>query len=175
MGISPAAYRRMSPLAASHSSSCSGAPPRVACSRRRCTIACCSVAVMSGTLGGPEAPRRAFAGLPCLCLAIARGRIDRQRVDQPPRGGTDFFHGGVERGLVGSRGVGSPAELPHELQWRRTNLLVGRRRREIGERFDVPAHVRIPGWEPREYIARLSSGGFSAGRPTAIGRAANGA
>src|SRR5512143_174574 len=114
MGTSPAAYRRRSPWAASHSSSCSGAPPRVACSRRRCTIVSWSVAVMSGTLGGPEAPRRAFAGLSCLYFAIAGRRIDRQRVDQAPRGGTDFLYGGVERRLVRSRGVRRPAELAHE-------------------------------------------------------------
>jgi hypothetical protein len=47
----------------------------------------------------------------------------------------------IESRFVGTRRPRSATQLSDELQRRRTNLVVGSRWLEIGQRFDVPAHT----------------------------------
>ena len=49
----------------------------------------------------------------------------------------------IERVLVGFRRFGESAQLPNELQRRRANLVVRRRRRKIMQCFDGSAHEEL--------------------------------
>ena len=51
-----------------------------------------------------------------------------------------FFDGGEEGGFVGLGGFVEAADLSDELQGRGMDFLVGDRRVEVEEHFDVPAH-----------------------------------
>src|SRR6185503_1873154 len=88
-----------------------------------------------------ESPPRPLAGLLCLDFPIPRRRTGGQRLDQPFGGGGDLVNRAMEDGFVRLRRPVHAAQLPHELDGRRPDLILGRRRSEIGEGFDVPAHM----------------------------------
>src|SRR6266516_942438 len=52
-----------------------------------------------------------------------------------------LVHRPIEHRFVHLGGARRPAQLPVELQGRRPNLVVGRGRREIGQRYDVTTHA----------------------------------
>ena len=81
-----------------------------------------------------------LARLAELLFAVARWGVGLERIDETPRGGGDLVDGEVERLLVGARGACGPTQLAHELQRRRADLVVARRRLEVRQRLDVPAH-----------------------------------
>ncbi len=80
-------------------------------------------------------------------LAAFRRRVGDQRVDQLARDDRDAVDRAVERVLVRLRRLGGPAQLPHELQRRGANLLVGRRRIEVEQLLDVSAHIVVRSYE----------------------------
>jgi hypothetical protein len=57
----------------------------------------------------------------------------------------DLIDGGVEGGFVRLRGLVEAADLPDELQRGVADLLLGHRRIEVEEVFDVSAHNEIIG------------------------------
>jgi hypothetical protein len=59
------------------------------------------------------------------------------------RGRGHFLHGAMERLFVGPRRVMGSAQLSDELKRRRANLIVSRGRVEIGERPDIPTHLKL--------------------------------
>ena len=52
----------------------------------------------------------------------------------------DFIHGAIEGVLIRVRRFRESGQLPNELQGRRANLAVRRRRRKIMQGLDVSAH-----------------------------------
>src|SRR5438876_11486637 len=75
-------------------------------------------------------------------VAVLRRRHRLERVQQVPRDGRDVVDSREEPRFVGLRGLRETADLPHELQGRRANLLAGDRRLEVEQGPDVPAHDR---------------------------------
>jgi hypothetical protein len=73
-------------------------------------------------------------------FAISRGRVGLKRVEQLARRGLDFIDRAEESGFIGLGGSVKPAHLAHELQASRANLIVGHRRVEVEQGFDVAAH-----------------------------------
>jgi uncharacterized protein DUF1931 len=110
------------------------APADGRASRRRCGV--------QRTSG--EALERPLARLAHLFFAIARRRIRLQRMDQPMRGCGHLVDGAAERSFVDARRPCRAAQLSDELERRRANLVVGRRRLKVGERLDVATHPRSP-------------------------------
>src|SRR5262249_11530725 len=90
--------------------------------------------------GAAEAFGGARLRLGGLDGAIAERRRRDQRVDEAPRDGRDLFDAVVEHLLVQLRRRVHAGELPHELQRRRADLLVSRRRLKIEKGLDAAAH-----------------------------------
>src|SRR5207247_1611541 len=55
----------------------------------------------------------------------------------------DLLDGPIEGSLVGARWSRGTAQLPDELDRGGADLVIGGRRREIGERLDISAHRSI--------------------------------
>src|SRR6185437_15576511 len=72
--------------------------------------------------------------------AVARRRVADQIVEEMMRRMRNVLDGAVERRLVGLGRPREAGELADELQRAGANFLVARRRLEIVQRFDVPAH-----------------------------------
>src|SRR3954466_8238963 len=87
-----------------------------------------------------EALRRARLGAYGLDFTIARLGAGFQRIDQHARDPGHLDAGAVERHFIGLRGLVVAGELADELQRSRVDLVVGRRRGEIEQGFDVSAH-----------------------------------
>lgn len=108
-----------------------------------------------------EPTRRASASFCGFDLTIL-GRSGRhQRLEESGRGQRHLLNGAVERLFVGSRRCSKSADLPHELQSRGPDLVVGGRRLEVVQRSDVPAHIS---W------IKLSRSIMFPGRPNSGGR-----
>src|SRR5436190_2300484 len=112
-------------------------------------------------LGEPDSrPRLRFRR---FHLAVARRSRRLERLQQAARGNAHLVHRAIERRLVGLGGLVETAELANELQRRRLDLVLGRRRLEIIERANVSAHsippvsdARAPGSAPLGAASRLS-------------------
>src|SRR5438105_1545161 len=91
-----------------------------------------------------KSSRGAFARLASLLFPVARWGFGRDGIDQPSGYRRDVFHRGVECRLIGVRWVRHTAQLTHELDRRRPNLVVRRRRLEVRQRLDVSAHRSLP-------------------------------
>src|SRR5829696_425781 len=91
---------------------------------------------------GAVAQGRPLPGLGRLDLAVLGRRRRHQGVEQPRGGRRDLGDGAVEGLAVGQGRFRRPADLAHVLEGRGLDLVVGRRRLEVGERADVPAHAR---------------------------------
>ena len=87
-----------------------------------------------------EALSRPRLRLPGLLLTVARRGVGHQRREQACRSRRDLVDGAIEGSLVGPRRTGRAAQLAHELERRRADLVPGRRRLEVRERPDVAAH-----------------------------------
>src|SRR4051812_41665452 len=87
-----------------------------------------------------ESLRRALTSLAGFLFPVPRRRLDLDRIDKAAGSVGHFFNSPVERLFVGLGRMGCAAELADELDGRRANLIIGRRRREIGEGFDISAH-----------------------------------
>src|SRR6188508_3400327 len=98
-----------------------------------------SVALYVSARGKPcQSP---FARLGGFDLAIPRGRRRLERGKKLAGDGGNLVDGREERGFVGLRRLVKTADLAHELQRGRANLLVRHRRGEIEEDPDVSTHV----------------------------------
>src|SRR5207237_3615754 len=84
----------------------------------------------------------ALPGLPSLLLAVAGRGARRERTDQLRRCLGHLVHRAFEDLFVRARGPGRSAQFADELRRRGPDLLLGRRRIEVGERLDVTAHGR---------------------------------
>src|SRR5205823_549468 len=91
-----------------------------------------------------KSSRGAFARLASLLFPVAGWGLDRDGIDQPSGDGRDVVHRGGERRLIGLRWVRHAAQLTHELDRGRPNLIVCRRRLEVRQRLDVSAHRLLP-------------------------------
>src|SRR5882672_6430827 len=85
--------------------------------------------------------RRSRARLRGDLVAILRRRRRRQRIDQATSDVGHLVDGTIERGLVRLRWRVESAQLADELQRRRADFFLSRRRIEIEKRFDVSAHL----------------------------------
>jgi hypothetical protein len=65
-------------------------------------------------------------------------------MNQPLSGLGHFIDCPGECNVIRSRGTIHAAQLPNELKSGRANLIVGRRWAEIGERLNVPTHLKDP-------------------------------
>jgi hypothetical protein len=83
---------------------------------------------------------RAFPRLGGLDGAIARRSIGDESAQQLVRSPRDLLDRAIERCLIGLRRSIETAQLAHELQGGRMDLLVRRGRLEIMKRPDVSAH-----------------------------------
>src|SRR5689334_5663016 len=90
-----------------------------------------------------EARLRSLARLHGLDLAVARRRLRLERENELARHFRHVFDRPVESGLIGFRGAIEARELAHELQRRGADLVLTRRRLEIEQSADVPAHQRL--------------------------------
>src|SRR5579863_124292 len=75
-----------------------------------------------------------------LFFAIAGSGGGFERVQQAGGRGGNFLYRGEKGGLVGLRRLVEAADLAHELQRSGVDFLVGDRRIEVEENFDVAAH-----------------------------------
>src|SRR4029079_1141894 len=90
-----------------------------------------------------EARLRPLAGLHGLDLAVARRRLRFEGEDKPARRFRHFLDGPVEGSFIGFRRTIEARELAHELHRRGADLVLARRRLEIEQSADVPAHQRL--------------------------------
>src|SRR5262245_17211616 len=90
-----------------------------------------------------EPLRRSLARLLRLDVTVARRRAGLERFDQPCGRSRDLVNGVLEDRFVLARGPRRAAQLAHELQCGRADLLFCRGRLKVGERLDVPAHTSI--------------------------------
>ncbi len=92
--------------------------------------------------GGGVPPRgdRAGPGLRGLFFAVLRRGHRDQVLQEVTRDVGDLVHGAVEGLLIGLRGLRRARDLADVLQGRGVDLVVRRRRLEVVERVDVPAH-----------------------------------
>src|SRR5204862_289446 len=89
-----------------------------------------------------EASRRPGAS-PCgLDVAIARGPLCHESLQQLPHRLRHLVHGTIEGDFVGLRWLREAAQLSHELQRRGADLIVGGRRREVVQGLDASTHER---------------------------------
>src|SRR5918992_2531189 len=86
----------------------------------------------SGSPHSCEPLARPLPSLAQLLLAVPRRGARAQRVDQSMGGRGDLVDGAIEGGLVGARRSRHPAQLADELEGCRADLLVARRRLEVG-------------------------------------------
>jgi len=91
-------------------------------------------ALAAEPLGRPRLGPRRFD------RTVARRRGGDQGIQQFAGGLRHLRHRPVEGLLIGFRGARTAAELAHELQRRGADLRLGRRRGEIVQRLDGPAH-----------------------------------
>ena len=84
---------------------------------------------------------RPGAGLGRLGLAVLGRRGGLQVGQQMQRGVGDLVDRARERLLVGARGLGEAADLPHVLKGGRSDLVLGGGRIEVVESSDVSAHA----------------------------------
>src|SRR6478672_12149668 len=96
--------------------------------------------------------RGPLAGFARLLLPILRRRARLEGPDEPPRGHRHLLDGRLEGGLVGAGRLRRSAELANELQRRRADLVLRRRRIEVRQRPDVAAHAALS----RETVAALA-------------------
>jgi hypothetical protein len=90
---------------------------------------------------GTEPRRRASFCFFGFFLPIPGRSVRFEGMEQPARGCGNFIDSRQERCLISFRGFIEAADLPDKLKRSRPNLIVGNRRREIEEHFDVSAHV----------------------------------
>src|SRR4029078_4194830 len=86
-------------------------------------------------VGAPRPP------LGRLDFAVLRRRGGDQRAQQPLARSRDLVDGAVEGLDVGLRGLRRAADLAHVLERGRADLFLRRRRVEVVESSDVPAHA----------------------------------
>ena len=111
------------------------------------------VAVSRGR--GMKTVRGSLSGLPRFNLTIARRRIRDQGIEQFPRNTRHLVEGCIERNFVSPGWLAETAQLSHKLQRRGPNLLVGRRRLKVMQRFNISAHIFCP--LPREQLCARKS------------------
>ena len=87
-----------------------------------------------------ESTNRASMGFGGLDLTVPGRRGGHQGAEQGGGSLSYFVNGPIERFPVRGRWCGKPANLPYELQGRHPDFLVGRRRFEIKQSFDIPTH-----------------------------------
>jgi hypothetical protein len=90
---------------------------------------------------GIEPTNCAIMGLGGFDLPISGRSGGHERTEEMGGGLCDFVNRPMESRFVRSGRFGKSADLPHELQSRRTDLLLRRRRFEIVKDPDVSAHV----------------------------------
>src|SRR5262249_39686399 len=73
-------------------------------------------------------------------FAVLRRGVRLERIDELARDGEDALDGFVEHVRVLAARFAGAAHFADELQRRRAALVVGRRRLEVEQRADVPAH-----------------------------------
>src|ERR1041384_1534412 len=74
-------------------------------------------------------------------ITIARRRICNQRIEQLPRSLCHLLNSPIEHFFVRLRRLCKTAQLPNELQRRRTNFLLRCGRFEVMKRFDISTHA----------------------------------
>jgi hypothetical protein len=84
------------------------------------------------------------SGPSCFHLAVARLGCRYQGIDENSRSGGNFLDGTIKGCAVGFGWAVEPAEFPHKLEGRSSNLLVCRGWLKIKKRLDVPAHHLSP-------------------------------
>jgi hypothetical protein len=77
-----------------------------------------------------------------LLVPVPRRRFGVQRMDQAMGGRGNLIHRAIERLFVLLRRPRCPAQLAHELERRRPDLVIRRGRLEVRERLDVATHAR---------------------------------
>jgi hypothetical protein len=87
-----------------------------------------------------EAFGRSSPGFQRLDVAVTRRSIRLQRIQQLSRDVGHAINGAMESLFVCLGGFGEAAQFPNELKRGRADLVVGRRRREVMQGFDVSAH-----------------------------------
>lgn len=87
--------------------------------------------------------RRSRLGSYRFYLAIARRRIRYERFKQMMRGMRDFIDRAIECFLVRFRRLRETAQFSDELQRRRLDLIIRRRRTEIMQGFDGSTHEEL--------------------------------
>src|SRR5690349_14863718 len=97
-----------------------------------------AVLVFRSFTGEPLLPP--LPGLPCLHITIARRRVCVQRANQSLGSGRDFFDGLIEYLFVRVGWLRRAAQLANKLQRGGANLVVGRGRSKVRQRFDVSTH-----------------------------------
>src|SRR5215217_1492325 len=97
---------------------------------------------------------RARTRLCSFNFTIAWRRSRYQRIEQLYRSLRYLFDRTVESLLVGFRRFCKSAQLPHELNRRRANLFLGRRRFEVMKCFDISTHavLLLPALEKLVYV-----------------------
>src|SRR5574341_1516786 len=93
-----------------------------------------------------KSTRGALARLPQLVLTISRRRCRLERIEETMRRVGDLLNRQIERRLVRPRRLRGPAQLADELERRGVNLLMRRRRIEIGKGPDTATHLQTPDW-----------------------------
>src|SRR5678815_1304606 len=76
-------------------------------------------------------------------VAIARGALRDERVEELSCGMRHVVHGASERELVRLRGPREPAQLSDELQRRRPDLIVRSRWCKVVQRLDASTHGNL--------------------------------
>ena len=82
----------------------------------------------------------AGSGLDGFDRTIPRRSICNQRIEQFVGDGRDLIDRSLESDFVDFGWSGETAQLPDKLKGRRSDFLIGRRRREIMQCFDVSTH-----------------------------------
>ena len=88
-----------------------------------------------------EPPACPFLSLPGFFFPVSRRRTRCQRTDQPVSSRGHLINRALKCSLVRVRWATEATQFPDKLKCRRGNLLVSRRRIEVSEGPDIPAHA----------------------------------
>jgi hypothetical protein len=87
-----------------------------------------------------KSPTRSLLRFARFFFAIARRCSGMKRVEQSMGSVGDVVYRAIESGFICPRRARRAAQFAHELQRRRTNLVIGGRRLEIRQGFDIATH-----------------------------------